>query len=144
MPWKDLINRLGRSKDSIKHQARIMGLHRPRGQNIPKSSGTRWTDSEIKILHDNAASMTPEEIQKAFLPKRSVLAVTTQMRNRGLYNPEPCKWTTKELQRLEALYPIMPVSELEKILHKSATAIRQKIWLLQIDHKIKTKGDNTT
>lgn len=96
-----------------------------RTKNSPKRSNRAWTAAETQILRDHAATYTPYELHKKFLPNRTPTAIAQRLRLEQIKqaskkNPdETTPWTPTELEHVQIL--------LNALQHRNTNEICEKI-----------------
>lgn len=130
----------GRSRLSVKHIVRKLGML-PKCQKLSISSkSTEWTETEKYILSVSFPIMPNQELQ-GLLPGRSMFAIKTMARKLGIkraknvwatagkYSP----WKEDELDILRNNLNKVELSELIKMLpERTASAILKKLQLLKL------------
>ena len=126
---KQLLEKLGRSVQSIQHKAKELGL--------TNNTNKEWTKQDIEFLANNYKNMSYKEIGK-FL-NRSVHNVKYQASKLGISKSR--LWTDDEIKFLSENYNKMKHKEIAKELGRTETQITNKIRNLDLARKVPKKEE---
>ena len=98
-----------------------------------KKMSSNWTKTEIEILKNKSPTTLATDIQKKFLPNKSLSAVYKKRKELNLkhpFSPKIFEWTNKEIKLFEKYASIKTNSEISEIIKtkssKEVYRIRQK------------------
>lgn len=126
----EIAEKLGRTPESVKYQARKLGLTLKRGYNLSVPKHNAWSEEELEYLHKHAGVKTSLEIAEEL--NRSRLAVKVMATRQGL-SLQKNPWSEEQIEKLFDLHSQgFSYKKIAKKIKRSEESVRAKITYLML------------